>query len=1168
MSVFGKLGLSQSLASHIIIDHVNSGFLPFALVKIVEEMGGQAMFIARDGQQLDALEEALTFVNPHLSLLQFPGWDCLPYDRVSPSQNIVARRVAALGQMASWRKQPPQQGLILTTVNAVMQKLPPCAIFSDSIRNLHPGQKFAMEKLVQYLIDNNFERVTTVRDVGEFAIRGGIVDLYAPGTQAPVRLDFFGDILESIREFDPASQRSQKERQHFSLQPMSEIVLTPERIATFRTNYRKQFGAVASGDALYETISQGRRFAGQEHWLPLFYDQLTTLFDHAGAMPVVFDHLTEEAMQERHNLIGEYYAARHEQMRMNIAEAVPYHPVAPDMLYLDSVHLFECQARTGIRIDLNAFAVPSSPVAHIIKSGVREARDFAPERQDQNINLFEVVVDYIDSLRQAKQKIMLAGWSEGALERLKQILDEHGLKKIDNVSSLSLVKAKSRDRINAAILPIEHGFVCDDLVVIAEQDILGDRLIRAAKRRKRPTDFITEAEALATGDIVVHVDHGIGRFVGLKTITAAGAPHDCLEIHYANEDRLFLPVENIELLSRYGGEAAQAMLDKLGGVAWQARKAKLKKRLLEIAGHLIKIAAERQIHKAPVLTPPEGLYDEFVARFPYDETDDQALAIEATLEDLGKGKPMDRLICGDVGFGKTEVALRAAFVAALGGVQVALVVPTTLLARQHYKNFCQRFTGLPLKIGQASRLVGAKELARVKQGVAEGQIDIVIGTHALLSQNMRFANLGLLIIDEEQHFGVKHKERLKELKSDIHVLTLSATPIPRTLQLALTGVRELSLMATPPIDRMAVRSFVTPFDPLILRETLLREHYRGGQSFYVCPHIADLSEIEKFLAQQLPELKVRIAHGQMSPGQLDDIMNAFYDGQYDVLLSTSIVESGLDIPTANTLIVHRADMFGLSALYQLRGRVGRSKVRAYALFTLPANRLLTPQAEKRLKVLQSLDTLGAGFQLASHDMDIRGTGNLLGEEQSGHIKEVGFELYQQMLEEAVAEMKGETQAHDGGWAPQISVGTSVMIPENYVPDLQLRLGLYRRLSDLQSAQEIEAFAAEMIDRFGALPEEVEHLLKIVHIKFLCRQANIERLEAGPKGVVVSFRHNYFANGVGLVKWVAGQGTDAKIRPDQSIVFIRDGNKPEKRLLVASKIATRLAELSTQSHPGD
>ncbi|RUX02737.1 transcription-repair coupling factor, partial [Mesorhizobium sp. M8A.F.Ca.ET.023.01.1.1] len=670
--------------------------------------------------------------------------------------------------------------------------------------------------------------------------------------------------------------------------------------------------------------------------------------------------------------------------------------------------------------------------------------------------------------------------------------------------------------------------------------------------------------ALSAGDIVVHADHGIGRFIGLRTIEAVGAPHDCLEIHYAGDDRLFLPVENIELLSRYGSDTAEATLDKLGGGAWQSRKAKLKRRLLDMAGQLIRIAAERQMRAAPALVPAEGLYDEFAARFPYEETDDQQTAIDSVRDDLGAGKPMDRLICGDVGFGKTEVALRAAFIAAMEGFQVAVVVPTTLLSRQHFKTFSQRFSGLPIRVAQASRLVGAKELAETKKALAEGQVDIVVGTHALLGSSISFKNLGLLIIDEEQHFGVKHKERLKDLKSDVHVLTLSATPIPRTLQLALTGVRELSLIATPPVDRMAVRTFISPFDPLVIRETLLRERYRGGHSFYVVPRISDLAEIHDFLKESVSELKVAVAHGQMPPGELDDIMNAFYDGQYDVLLSTTIVESGLDIPTANTLIIHRADMFGLSQLYQLRGRVGRSKVRAYALFTLPANRKLTDTAERRLKVLQSLDTLGAGFQLASHDLDIRGAGNLLGEEQSGHIKEVGFELYQQMLEEAVAEVKDSGEVQDGGWSPQIAVGTAVMIPEGYVPDLQLRLALYRRLGDLETTEEIDAFGAELIDRFGPLPDEVKHLLKIVFIKALCRKANVEKLDAGPKGVVIHFRKREFPNPVGLVKYIGEQGSLAKIRPDHSVVFARDWPNAEKRLAGSAVVMTQLAKLAEKA----
>ncbi|MBI0140629.1 transcription-repair coupling factor [Bartonella sp. W8125] len=1163
MSIFKKNFSPEKLPRYVSFDGIVSGYEPFAIYKIAAEIGnkGPILYIARDGQKLDDLTHALAFIEAQMPVVQLPSWDCLPYDRVSPNPAISAKRMSALANIYSLLENP-HPAIILTTANAVMQKLPPRAAVAGQSITAKPGQSLDMDKLIHHLEHNGFERVSTVREVGDFAVRGGIVDLFAPGSDAPVRLDFFGDSLETVRAFDPASQRTVKTLQEFSLEPMSEITLTPESISKFRTNYIRSFGAAKPNDALYEAISEGRRFSGMEHWLPLFYDKLDTIFDYIGDIPVVFDHLVEEAMIERNKLIEDYYQARLENHDPKDS-STPYNPVKPAALYLTPQDIVALSEKATHRIDFTPFAEPETSGHYVLHSNVTTGRDFVEERTSENKNLFESVVEHVAQLRSRGNKVLLTGWSEGSLERLVQVLDEHGLKKIEKVGSLNTVKATPRDHITAAVVTIEHGFVAEDLVVVAEQDILGDRLVRSARRRKRNADFISDMTTLNSGDIVVHVDHGIGRFVGLKTIVAAGVPRDCLEIHYADEDRLFLPVENIELLSRYGGEGTNVVLDKLGGVAWQARKAKLKKRLLEIAGHLIHVAAEREMRKAPVLVPPTGSYDEFVARFPYDETDDQLRAIDAVLGDLAAGKPMDRLICGDVGFGKTEVAIRAAFVAALNGFQVAVVVPTTLLARQHYKTFQARFQGLPVKIGQASRLVGAKELGAVKNGVRDGTIDIVIGTHALLGSTMQFSRLGLLVVDEEQNFGVKQKERLKELKTDIHVLTLSATPIPRTLQLALTGVRELSLITTPPVDRMAVRTFVSPFDPLIVRETLMREHYRGGQSFYVCPRISDLKVVEEFLSNHVPELKVTTAHGQMPPGQLDDIMNAFYDGQYDVLLSTSIVESGLDIPSANTLIVHRADMFGLAALYQLRGRVGRSKQRAYALFTLPNQKVLTPGADRRLKVLQSLDTLGAGFQLASHDMDIRGAGNLLGEEQSGHIKEVGFELYQQMLEEAVAELKDGTAINDSQWSPQISVGTAVMIPDNYVPDLPLRLSLYRRLAEIEELGDIDAFGAELIDRFGPLPVPVQHLLKVVYIKSLCRQANVEKLDAGPKGVVIQFRENNFANGVGLVKWIGEQGSMAKIRPDQSVVFIRDWPNADQRLNGAATVMTQLVKLAKE-----
>lgn len=1161
MSLIPKIGLPEGRAGEVIVDEVADGYEAFALVQVAAEIApdGPVLFVARDGQRLPSIVEALAFAAPGLPVLELPAWDCLPYDRVSPGSDAAARRLDALTAMAALAKKP-HRAVVLATANALLQRVPPAELIEAQNFHARPGNQADMKTLVARLETSGFDRVPTVRAVGEFAVRGGILDLFAPGWPEALRLDFFGDTLESIRAFDVASQRTTGQRKEMSLQAMSEVALTPETISRFRRAYIEAFGAPSRDDALYAAVSEGRRFAGMEHWLPLFYERLDTVFDYLPDAPVVFDHLAKEALAERHALILDHYEARRRQADGALKDAVPYKPVPPERMYLSPENLKAALAGREM-LEFTPFAAPDAGGRRVYHAGSRPGRSFAEERADPNANVFDVVVDHIGHERAQKRRVVIAGWTEGSLDRLGQILAEHHLGNLKEVATLREAEKLDMGQAALAVLPLETGFETDDLVVVAEQDILGDRLIRRSKRKKKASDFISEASSLSSGDIVVHADHGIGRFIGLKTIQAAGAPHDCLEIHYAGDDRLFLPVENIELLSRYGSDSAEATLDKLGGGAWQARKARLKKRLLDMAGGLIRIAAERQMRAAPAMRPADGLYGEFAARFPYEETDDQQTAIDAVTEDLGAGRPMDRLVCGDVGFGKTEVALRAAFIAAMEGFQVAVVVPTTLLSRQHFKTFAQRFTGLPIRVAQASRMVGAKELSETKKAVAEGTVDIVVGTHALLGSSISFKRLGLLIIDEEQHFGVKHKERLKELKSDVHVLTLSATPIPRTLQLALTGVRELSLIATPPVDRMAVRTFISPFDPLVIRETLLRERYRGGQSFYVVPRISDLSEVRDFLRENVPELKVAIANGQMPPGELDDIMNAFYDGQYDVLLSTTIVESGLDIPTANTLIVHRADMFGLAQLYQLRGRVGRSKVRAYALFSLPARKKLTDTAERRLKVLQSLDTLGAGFQLASHDLDIRGAGNLLGEEQSGHIKEVGFELYQQMLEEAVAEVKDVGEASDSGWSPQISVGAPVMIPEDYVPDLQLRLALYRRLGDLETTEEIDAFGAELIDRFGPLPDEVQHLLKIVFIKALCRKANVEKLDAGPKGVVIHFRGREFADPIALVRFIGEQGSLAKIRQDQSVVFIRDWATPEKRLAGSAVIMTQLAKLA-------
>jgi transcription-repair coupling factor (superfamily II helicase) len=1125
------------------------------MADIVKAKGGLSVFVARDPSRASALEGALGFFAKDLEIIRLPSWDCLPYDRIGPSPAIAARRMAVLSRLAH-EPDNRKPRLIITDAPALMQKVPPREALKASSYLARAGQDVNVTDLERYFAVNGYVRASTVSDHGEFAIRGGVIDVFAPGAEEPVRLDLFGDTLESIRAFDPETQRSTRQLQSIDLLPVSEVLLDKASISRFRTGYLTKFGP-AGDDPLYASVSEGQRRAGVEHWLPLFYKRLDTLFDYIGPDALIgLDHLVSEAMQERAALIADAYEARLENAK---TRQLAYRPVEPEALYLGHD---DWAARVADHP--NRWFTPfQHEGAAVVDLGARLGRNFSAERAKDSVHLFEEAGRHAEALSKAGKRVLFASWSEGSSERLGVMLADHGLKSIRFAPYWDAARAADPKIPQRVVLPLESGFETDALAVISETDILGDRLARP-RRRRRAQNFLAEAAALTPGDLVVHIDHGIGRYSGLTTLEVQGAPHDCLELHYAAESKLYLPVENIDLLTRYGAESDGVQLDKLGGAAWQARKARAKERLREMAEGLIKIAAARQLKSVPELETPQGVFDEFCARFPYEETEDQLNAIADVLADFSAGRPMDRLICGDVGFGKTEVALRAAFVVAMGGEQVAVVCPTTLLARQHFKTFSERFAGWPVKVRQLSRMVGARDADETREALGKGEVEIIVGTHALLAEQVKFKNLGFVIVDEEQHFGVKHKEKLKALRADVHVLTLSATPIPRTLQMALSGIREMSIIATPPVDRLAVRTYVTPFDPVVIREALLREKYRGGQAYFVAPRIADLPDLEQFLREQVPEVKFATGHGQMSPTQLEKVMGAFYDGQFDVLLSTTIVESGLDIPTANTLVIHRADMFGLAQLYQLRGRVGRSKARAYAYLTTPTEKQLTLSAEKRLKVMQTLDSLGAGFQLASHDLDIRGGGNLLGDEQSGHIREVGVELYQQMLEDAVAELKagGMSEIADArGWSPQINTGAAVLIPEEYVPDLNVRLALYRRLSEAEKPEDREALAAELIDRFGPLPEEAGALLKVVAIKGLCRQANVAKIDVGPKGAVIALRDDRFENPAGLVGYIQRNQAFWKLRPDQKIVVKGEWPTPDGRLGAAERILGELAKLA-------
>ncbi|PHS78220.1 MAG: transcription-repair coupling factor [Rhodospirillaceae bacterium] len=1131
------------------------------IIAQIANAGQDVVFIARDDVAAAAMIDALQFFAPNVDIVDFPAWDCLPYDRVSPNTAIVSSRIDALTRLL---EKSDQARVVITTISAFLQRVPPRETFKGGALVVSVGDEFESGAIEAYLVEHGYHAAQTVMEPGEFARRGGLFDIFPTGAENPVRLDFFGDEVESLREFDATTQRTSRKIKNLSLKPVSEVPLDEEAISRFRTGYRALFGAVTKSDPLYESISEGRRFLGVEHWLPLFYDgRLETILDYVVGAAVLFDHQATESTEARLDLINEYYVARKSIMDAPKGAQTtenPYNAVPPERLYVQAKEIAQIVQPFAVG-DLSPFDAPKSE--NTLNVGAKAGRDFSDARVDPNVNVFDVLESHLRHVSNEGKRVLIGAYTQGTRERLMSVMNEHGLKSQVLVEGWQDVEGLQKGQVGVAVLGLERGFITDDLVVISEQDILGERLTRPGKRKITAQNFIADVSSLSEGDMVVHVEHGIAKYQGLITIDLGGARHDCLILIYSGEDKLFLPVENIDVITRYGSEDTSARLDKLGGAAWQARKAGLKHRLKDMAEELIKLAAAREHSHAERMISDPGALDEFSARFPFTETEDQARAISDVVGDLGSGKATDRLVCGDVGFGKTEVALRAAFTASMAGRQVALVVPTTLLARQHFNNFQDRFKGFPVKVAQLSRLVSQKDMKATKEGMKSGHVDIVIGTHALLAKDIGFRDLGLLIVDEEQHFGVKHKEQLKALKDNVHVLTLTATPIPRTLQLALTGVREMSLIATPPVDRLAVRTFVMPFDPVVVREAIIRERFRGGQTFYVCPRIQDQVFLKRQLKELVPEVSVAVVNGQMPPSDLEDIISDFYDAKYDVLLATNIIESGLDLPSVNTIIIHRADMFGLSALYQLRGRVGRSKIRAFAYLTLPPGRKLTPSAQKRLTVMQTLDKLGAGFQLASHDLDIRGAGNLLGEEQSGHIREVGVELYQQMLEEAVAEAKGEISgdAAQDNYSPQVSLGIPVLIPESYVSDLNLRMDLYRRVSRLNDDQESEAFAAEMIDRFGPIPGEVENLLGTVSIKRACRMAQIEKIDSGPKGAVVSFRNNEFPNPMGLVKYITDQVGTVKLRPDQKLVIKRGWDGPQSRLTGVAQLVKTLADIA-------
>ncbi len=1150
MRIINKISLSDDVWG------VPDGLIGPALDSLVAD-GTPIIFVARDDARLAAVKTSLQHIAPKHVLMDLPAWDCLPFDRLSPDSGLIGRRVDTLSRLVAGEC----PSILLTTINAALQKLPPHDYFLDRSLLLKLGSSYSQTSLAEFLSKHAYLRTDTVREAGEFAIRGGIVDVFPSGQLNPVRFDFFGDEIEGIRNFDAASQRSFGNCDELVLRPVAEFMLNDENITRFRTGYLKLFGAAASRDSLYESVSAGRTHPGIEHWLPLFYDKLMTLNDYCPGWPILLDHEAEAASFARQTQIQDFFEARRDSNKID--DASSYRPLVPDQLYMSAIEteslLFGSRARR-----LFTFAAPTAVKTSDCRTndaGGRAGINLATS--GAALAMQGCVEAIIDERRGKNRPIVIACSSLGGASRLSDLLEP--LIKPLPLKTITDFSVLQQGDLHLMQWPLWAGFQTEHILVFAEPDIFGQRLSRPKSKRGRGDDFLREVSALETGDFVVHAEHGIARYEGLLTINSGGGDHDCLHLVYAGDNKLYLPVENIELLSRYGSSGSEAQLDRLGGAAWQARVARIKGRVRVMAEQLIAIAAQRFRAKAEPLVAEGSSYTEFCSRFTYAETEDQLNAIADVVDDLGSGNASDRLICGDVGFGKTEVALRAAFISAMAGYQVAVVVPTTLLARQHGKVFTERFSGFPLNIGVLSRMTSAVDSKKIRSGIANGDVQIAIGTHALLSNAIDFNNLGLLIIDEEQHFGVAQKERLKRFRGDIHVLSLSATPIPRTLQMALSGVREMSLITTPPVDRLAVRTFVGPWDGVVLREAIQREMFRGGQSFVVCPRIDDMQRVYDRVTKLAPEARLLTAHGRMLANELDSVMTQFADGQADILLSTNIVESGIDIPSANTMIIHRADMFGLSQLYQLRGRVGRGRQRAYAYLTSDPKRLLSSQARRRLEVMQTLDTLGAGFTLASYDMDIRGAGNLLGDEQSGHVREVGVELYQEMLREAVDAAKlGKAEAPNNqgktNWTPQINLGIEVRIPEAYIPDLNVRLSVYRRIGNLADSSATDIMIAELVDRFGALPESVRNLFAFIELKQLCRIANVEKVDAGPKGLSFSFRDESFARPDHLIGWISDQADRVQLRSDHRLFVKASLQDASLQLSACLKIVQDLIDL--------
>lgn len=1103
-----------------------------AITQAAEATTEPVVVLANDMLSANRLHEEIRFFldkDSHTKLLSFPDWETLPYDLYSPYQDIISERLATLVSLKSL-----QCIILVVPVTTIMHQLMPEQYLLSHSLYLKKGQKLPLDDFRQKLGNSGYNITPQVIEHGEAAIRGSLLDIYPMGARNPYRIDLFDDEIDSIREFDPETQRSIGTVESVQILPAREVALTDEGIANFRSAWRARFEGNPNDCPVYRDVSQGLAPSGIEYYLPLFFQDTSSLFDYLPDQCLLF---LDEEIQETVETFWQEVQARYESHRHD-----PERPVLkPAEIFLDPTRFFT-RIKPFAKINCRHMEQQDG-------NGVTNFATTTPVRFSVDARAKQPLAVFQRFLDEFHGRVLIVAETLGRRETLIELFQRNNLKPSMFDDWMDFLN--SDDQFGLTVATLEQGTQIDDpsIAIVTESQLFGDRVMqrRLRKRKQQDTDAIVRnLTELTMGAPIVHEDHGVGRYMGLTVLEAGGVPAEYIALEYADEDKLYVPVAALDLISRYTGvDPDHAPLHRLGSGQWEKARRKAAQKVFDVAAELLDIQARREIRQGFQFHFESDAYRSFIQGFPFEETPGQADAIEAVIKDMQAEKPMDRLICGDAGFGKTEVALRAAFIAVENGKQVALLVPTTLLAQQHYENFKDRFADWPVKIELLSRFRTGKEQGKVIAGLKQGEIDIIIGTHKLIQGNIEYARLGLVIIDEEHRFGVRQKEKFKSLRAEIDVLTMTATPIPRTLNMALSNIRELSIISTPPSRRLAVKTFVREWNDALLKEAVLREIKRGGQVFFLHNRVETINKAAEKLAALLPEARVQIAHGQMPEKQLEQVMLDFYHRRFNILVCTTIIETGIDVPSANTIIIDRADKFGLAQLYQLRGRVGRSHHRAYAYLIVPPKKSMTADAVKRLEAIESLEELGIGFTLATHDLEIRGSGEILGDEQSGQIQQIGFGMYMDMLDRAVRSLKSGKQPvidkpFDHG--AEINLHIPALIPDDYLPDVHNRLILYKRIAGAKTQEELDDLRAEMIDRFGLLPQATTNLFRIAALKLISAPIGMKKIDVGASGGRVIFADQTNLNPEGIIRLI--QTRPAEFRLDGQNILRINQNLPE------------------------